>query len=84
MLELFPGNCWKEGGDRLAPTTHLSLEVPLSVDARHCPHTLGFSLRAALAPHAHSCASFPAETTAELPLPTPVPAGILRTRGEPQ
>lgn len=50
MLELFPGNCWKEGGNGLAPTNHLSLEGPLSADTRHCPHTLGTSLRAALAP----------------------------------
>lgn len=77
MLELFPGNCW-------APTNHLSLEVPLSADTRHCPHALGTSLRAALAPHGHSCASFPPKTTAELPLPTPVPPGIPQTRGGPQ
>lgn len=64
--------------------SHLSLEVPLSADTHHSPHTLGTSLRAALAPRAHSCASFSAETTAELPVPTPVSAGIPRAGGGPQ
>lgn len=82
MLEPFPGSCRKRVG--MAPIDHLSLEVPLGADTRHCPHTLGTSLRAVLALHAHSCASFPAETTAELPLPTSVPAGIPKTRGGPQ
>lgn len=32
VLEPFPGNCWKEGGNGLAPTSHLRLEMPLSAD----------------------------------------------------
>lgn len=76
-----PRELLKEGGNGLAPANHLSLEVPLSADTPHCPHTLGTSLRAALVPHAPSCAPFPAKTTAELTLPTPVPAGVPKTRG---
>lgn len=32
VLEPFPGNCWKKGGNGLAPTSHLRLEMPLSAD----------------------------------------------------
>lgn len=34
-----PGVCWKDGGNGLAPTVHLSLEVPVSPDTCHHPHT---------------------------------------------
>lgn len=74
----------KEDGNGLAPAKHHSLEMPLSADTHLCPHTLGTSLRAALAPHAHSCASFPSKTTSELTLATPVRAGTPKNRGGPQ